>query len=262
MILCWYGILIGCSWRLPVANEPLLSNSADPRVIDVCVELLHAGRPLPEIISEAKRLSALKPEMLPTAELEAAEEADGEQTAAAEETVAEPGEQKQSIAVPDRASQKLPAAWLTITATLLGIAAGTAGTVYLPRVMASGSPTEPASASMPFPVPALSPITAAKRDAEPASQTSAETAMLVERGSMFLGSGDLAAAREIYARAVDAGDARAAVYLGTTYDPSFLKRARFAKGVRGDRAAAAYWYRRARDLGSTDAEALLQVVRK
>ena len=58
------------------------------------------------------------------------------------------------------------------------------------------------------------------------------------------------------------GDARAAIYLGTTYDPSFLKRARFAKVVLGDRDTAAYWYHRARELGSSDAEALLKTVQK
>ena len=109
---------------------------------------------------------------------------------------------------------------------------------------------------------ALSPTKAASVGAEPASQTSAEIANLVERGSMLVGSGDLRGAREIYARAVEAGDARAAIYLGTTYDPSFLKQARLSKVVRGDREAATYWYRRARDLGASDAEALLKTVRR
>jgi TPR repeat protein len=77
---------------------------------------------------------------------------------------------------------------------------------------------------------------------------------------MLVGRGDLAAARLFYERAVDAGDAKAAIYLGTTYDPSFLSRARLGKTVRADLGTAAYWYRRARDLGSSDAEALLKAV--
>ena len=246
-----------------MANEPLLSSPADPRVIDACVELLDAGRPLSEILNEAKRMSALKPQMLRSAEPEAAEEPVAEQNAANEETAPEPAEQERPIAKPVHAPRKVAVSWLSAAATLIAIVAGTAGTVYLPRVMASGS-AEQAAASMPAASPAavLSPTTAAKRDAEPGSQTSAQTAILVQRGSMLVGSGDLRGAREIYARAVDAGDARAAIYLGTTYDPSFLKRARIAKVVRGDREAAAYWYYRARDLGAGDAEALLKTVRK
>jgi TPR repeat protein len=76
----------------------------------------------------------------------------------------------------------------------------------------------------------------------------------VERGTALVGSGDVAAARLYYEPAVNAGDAQAAIYLGETYDPHFLKRARFAKAVRGDARIAEYWYRRARELGSSDAE--------
>ena len=110
--------------------------------------------------------------------------------------------------------------------------------------------------------PVLSPITTTKHNPAPASDTAAEIKTLVERGNMFVGSGDLASAREVYERAVDAGDARAAIYLGTTYDPSFLKRARFGKATRGDLETAAYWYRRAGGLGSSDAQALLKTIRK
>jgi hypothetical protein len=44
-------------------NEPVkLPNAADERIIDACMELLDAGRPLSEIIIEAKRWSGLKTE--------------------------------------------------------------------------------------------------------------------------------------------------------------------------------------------------------
>jgi uncharacterized protein YcbK (DUF882 family) len=42
----------------------------------------------------------------------------------------------------------------------------------------------------------------------------------------------------------------------------FLSRARLGKAVRGDLNTAAYWYRRTRDLGSVEAEALLKTIRK
>ncbi len=47
--------------------------------------------------------------------------------------------------------------------------------------------------------------------------------------------------------------------MGETYDPFFLMRARL-NGVRGDLAVATRWYRRARDLGASEAEILLKSV--
>ena len=221
-----------------------LRNPADERVIDACVELLDAGRPLSEVINEARRLSSLKTGLPPGKSAE-------------QPTIEQP------IAEPARATKKLPLTWPIAAAILLAVAIGTAETVYLPRTMAETSVTGPASsipaASMP---PVLSPITTTKHNPAPAFDTAAEIKMLVERGNMFVGSGDLASAREVYERAVDAGDARAAIYLGTTYDPSFLKRARFGKATRGDLETAAYWYRRAGGLGSSDAQALLKTIRK
>jgi hypothetical protein len=221
-----------------------LRNPADERVIDACVELLDAGRPLSEVINEARRLSSLKTGLPPGKSAE-------------QPTIEQP------IAEPARATKKLPLTWPIAAAILLAVAIGTAETVYLPRTMAETLVAGPASsipaASMP---PVLSPITTTKHNPAPASDTAAEIKMLVERGNMFVGSGDLASAREVYERAVDAGDARAAIYLGTTYDPSFLKRARFGKATRGDLETAAYWYRRAGGLGSSDAQALLKTIRK
>ena len=246
-----------------MATDPVLSNPANPRVIDACVELLEAGRPLSEIINEAKRFSALKPEMLRSAEPETTKEPAAEQATASNEAAAESAEREHPIAEPVAAPRKVLAVWLSAAALLLVITTGTVGMAYLPRVTATDTAAQaPASTTAVSPVQALSPTKATSVGAEPASQTSAEIANLVERGNMLVGSGDLSGAREIYARAVEAGDARAAIYLGSTYDPSFLKQARLSKVVRGDREAAAYWYRRARDLGAGDAEALLKTVRR
>ena len=79
---------------------------------------------------------------------------------------------------------------------------------------------------------------------------------LVARGDALFGKGDLAAARLFYERAADAGEGRAAVRLGETFDPVFLDHAHL-RGVRGDPQTALSWYRRARDLGAVDAEVLL-----
>jgi TPR repeat protein len=70
---------------------------------------------------------------------------------------------------------------------------------------------------------------------------------------------DVTSGRLFYVRAVAAGDPQAALRLGATYDPWFLSRAGL-RGVRGDVAVAAFWYRRARDLGAAEAEILVKSI--
>ena len=86
-----------------------------------------------------------------------------------------------------------------------------------------------------------------------------EMAALLARGDMLLSVGDVASARLFYERAADAGGGLAAIRLGETFDPLFLDRVRLS-GVRADPAAAASWYRRARDLGATGAAVLLKAL--
>jgi len=173
-----------------------------------------------------------------------------------------------------RARRKLPLIWLIAAAILLTVVTGMAATAYLPHVTATApivapafapSPASPTAASEPTPAlspsPALSPDPTARPDPRPAPYTAAEIRILIERGDMLIGRGDLANTRLFYQRAVDAGDAQAAIYLGATYDPSFLSRARLGKAVRGNLDRAAYWYRRARELGSSEAVALLKTIR-
>jgi TPR repeat protein len=142
------------------------------------------------------------------------------------------------------------------------VLADTAATAYLVRVMPESSTTERHSeatnetASMRV---ALSPTanTETELTASEDKLTPIEIKKLVERGTMLVGSGDLPSARRLYERAAEAGDPEAAIYLGETYDPAFLKRARFGKSVRGHLDSAVYWYRRARDLGSNEADEML-----
>jgi hypothetical protein len=92
------------------------------------------------------------------------------------------------------------------------------------------------------------------------SRLSAEdTEALLARGDTLLSVGDVASARLFYERAVDAGGGLAAIRLGETFDPLFLDRVHL-HGVRGDPGAALFWYRRARDLGASDAEVLLKAL--
>jgi TPR repeat protein len=67
----------------------------------------------------------------------------------------------------------------------------------------------------------------------------------------LIGNGDLAAARLVLRRAAEAGDARAAIMLGGTYDPAVLEK----MGVRGvvpDLAMARSWYEKAKRFGGSD----------
>lgn len=134
------------------------------------------------------------------------------------------------------------------------------------RVAPAAPPVEPAVA-VPSAEPGReAPTTApnAKTAAPPAPASGSrlpaeEMAALLGRGDTLLSAGDVASARLFYERAVDAGGGLAAIRLGETFDPLFLARVHLS-GVRGDPGAALFWYRRARDLGATDAEVLLRAL--
>jgi TPR repeat protein len=88
-----------------------------------------------------------------------------------------------------------------------------------------------------------------------------EIASLLKRADALIGSGDLAAARLVLRRAAEAGDARAAMMLGGTYDPTVLEKL----GVRGvvpDSAVARGWYEKAKRLGATEATPQLDLFAK
>jgi hypothetical protein len=115
-------------------------------------------------------------------------------------------------------------------------AAGPEQQTAAPVVAAPAAETVPAPAEVPSPPPRLS---------------AAEIAQMVERGDRFFAQLDIASARLFYERAAEAGDAGAALKLAKTYDPVSLYSARL-NGTRGDADRAAYWYRRARDLGAAE----------
>lgn len=104
----------------------------------------------------------------------------------------------------------------------------------------------------PAPAPALTPPATANLSPE-------EIAALIARGDALIIKGDVASARLFYERAADAADGQAALRLGESYDPAFLARAHVT-GARGDLQTAARWYRRARELGASEADALLRTL--
>lgn len=83
-----------------------------------------------------------------------------------------------------------------------------------------------------------------------------DISVLVTRGDDYFAAFDVVSGRLFYERAADAGSAEAALRLGETFDPAFLKLLHLTGNV-GDMAKAFYWYRRASDLGSVKAQVLL-----
>ena len=79
--------------------------------------------------------------------------------------------------------------------------------------------------------------------------SAAEIAGFLARGDWLFATGDIASARLLYERAADAGEARAAVRLGESFDPVYLGDSHL-RGLPGDRDMAVFWYRHARDLGA------------
>jgi hypothetical protein len=136
---------------------------------------------------------------------------------------------------------------------------GKDGVPHVDRALASKAPTDTSAAPANAPVPApTSPAAIAL--APPTSRFySAEMTELLGHGDALLRNGDVASARLFYERAADAGDGRAALRLGATFDPEFLVRLGLGK-LQANPAKAQSWYSRARDLGTVDAKSQLNSI--
>jgi hypothetical protein len=86
-----------------------------------------------------------------------------------------------------------------------------------------------------------------------------EINVLLNRGKNLMASGDLAAARIVLRRAVDANNAEAALALAATYDPFVLRELK-VYGFTGDAAMARTWYEKAAKLGSLVAPRRLEIL--
>jgi hypothetical protein len=84
-----------------------------------------------------------------------------------------------------------------------------------------------------------------------------EAAALMERGRDLLRNGDVALAQLAFRRLAEAGNADAALALAATYDPRYLAEHKLI-GIIGDEAKARAWFQRASELGSTEADRILQ----
>jgi hypothetical protein len=83
--------------------------------------------------------------------------------------------------------------------------------------------------------------------------SAAEIGALLAHGNAAFRKGDIAAARLLFQRAADAGDGRAALGMGATYDPAFLRLSPL-RILYGDPAEARTWYLHALVLGAAGAE--------
>ena len=101
----------------------------------------------------------------------------------------------------------------------------------------------------------------AESDTAPAAKAMdlQEVKLLVDRGKQFFEVGDLIAARLLFQRAANAGDAAAAVAMGATYDPVVLAE-RGVRGVTADLEKARSWYERAKEMGSPEGPRRLEML--
>ena len=144
------------------------------------------------------------------------------------------------------------------TAPALADTAPPAGPTAAPALADTAPPAGPTAAAASAEtgrqaVPAA--VTADKARAPlpfPAEQITA----LLTRGDAFVRTRGIASARLFYERAADAGNGRAALRMGESFDRAFLDSIGIYRMI-GDRPVALSWYRRARDLGDTEAAQLL-----
>lgn len=158
---------------------------------------------------------------------------------------------------------------LTWTSAQTGSAAvAAASTAAVPPVPPAAPPAPPspvaAAPQQPQaiapPPPAATAVATPQAPAEPIRELSPnEIAALVRRAQELLANGDLQGARLLLTRAADAHDARAALLLAKTFDPTASRQ--FSAADAGpDVDQARNWYQRAREWGSPEAQRQLDAL--
>jgi TPR repeat protein len=142
----------------------------------------------------------------------------------------------------------------------IAVAAIAAAATVLVAPKFLSAPTQKASALAPADTrsPAAEPQAPELRRAMRPEQRQA-MASLVARGKELLRNGDFSSARLVLQRAADAGEADAALTLGSTYDPSILAQL----GIRSQVAnvdLARTWYEEAQEFGSPEASLRLKTL--
>jgi len=132
-----------------------------------------------------------------------------------------------------------------------------------PRAVAPPPMAAPAPVVVPPPPVAMAAATPQAMPAAPQAEVvrsldPREVAVLVKRGQDLLAGGDVQSARLLLMRGAEARDARAALLVGTTYDPARLRQIG-ADGL-ADAAQARLWYQRAKEWGEPDAQRRLDAL--
>ena len=111
--------------------------------------------------------------------------------------------------------------------------------------LAVSEPSEVARAAEPDPA-------SLKAGAAASEQERQHAAIMLARGERNLENGSVSVARQFFLRAAEAGVARAALLLASTYDEHEFARLRI-EGVQPNATMARKWYKLAGELGATDA---------
>jgi len=138
-------------------------------------------------------------------------------------------------------------------------AAAVTPSVVAPPPVAAAPPVAPAP---PVTVATAAPSTIAPPQPQAETVRSLdprEVAALIRRGQDLLASGDVQSARLLLMRGAEARDGRAALLVGTTYDPALLRQIG-ADGPLADIAQARTWYQRAKEWGEPDAQRKLDAL--
>jgi hypothetical protein len=87
----------------------------------------------------------------------------------------------------------------------------------------------------------------------PPTADASEIAARLKLGADLMAAGDIAAARTMFMRVAESGDAAGAFSLAETYDPAVLRTMRLRGGIKPDPGLARQWYEKARDMGASAA---------
>src|SRR5713101_6260055 len=152
-------------------------------------------------------------------------------------------------------ARSTPAANLKASNPDSGRPSGPAAAIAPARVDARGAANDVTSLdAIQRPVPSAAaprPILPSPASPRPApAEDASEIAAKMKIGAELMANGDITAARMMFQRAAEAGEAAGAFALAETYDPVVLRRLRLWGGIAPDVALARSWYEKARDLGS------------
>ena len=160
-----------------------------------------------------------------------------------------------------------------LAASTAGAAGFVAGHVKLATKKLAASHASGVQPMRPLPSSVTAPVTAPKRNLEPAPRGIAaevpshradlplppvqyltDNGGKLKLGAELMRAGDVASARTMFERVAETGDPAGAFALAETYDPAVLRQVPLhGGGITADTAQARRWYEKARDMGSSTA---------